>query len=371
MIMQVPYINLVAQHTPIKEELVNAFETVLMKGKFILGEEVLELERRFAELCGVKYAVGVNSGTDALILAMRALDIGPGDEVITTPNSFIATTSSILIVGARPVFVDVGDDYNIDPDKIERVITPRTKAIIPVHLTGRPCEMEAILEIARRHDLLVIEDAAQAVMAEYNGRRVGSFGSVGCFSFHPLKTLNACGDGGIVTTDDEAIAEKIKLMRNIGLRTRDNCTIWSGNSRLDTLQAALILVKLDHLKDWTDARRCNADFYRKHLAHISQITSPTERPCERAVYHTFIVQAERRNDLREYLKEVGVGTNVHYPIPIHLQDVASGMGHRAGDFPIAERQSNKILSLPVYPELKEEELHYVVDSIEKFYKRGV
>jgi len=367
--MKIPYVNLVAQHRPIKDELLAAIGSVIDRGRFILGDEVAEFENRFAELCGTRFAVGLNSGTDALILALKALSVGPGEEVITVPNSFVATSSSINLLGARPVFVDVKEDYNLDPDLLVKAITPRTKAIIPVHLTGRPAAMDAILEVARAHRLHVIEDAAQAVTAEYQGKRVGSFGVVGCFSLHPLKTLNSCGDGGILTTDDPGLAEEFKILRNLGLKTRDNCVVWSGNSRLDTLQASILLVKLQYLEAWTEKRRAHARFYQEHLQGLHQVQMPQDKPWERAVYHTFVIQADDRDELRSYLAQQGIGTAIHYPIPIHLQGAARSLPHALGDFPVTERQSRRILSLPVYPELGEKELNYIVSSIRSFYER--
>ena len=339
-------------------------------GQFILGEEVDDLERRCAELCGVSNSVGVNSGTDALILALKALGVGPGDEVITVPGSFVASTSCIALVGALPVFVDVRGDYNIDPSLIEAAITERTKAILLVHLTGRPADMDPIMEISRKHGLYVIEDAAQAVCAEYKGRRVGSIGDVGCFSLHPLKTLNACGDGGVVTTNDQAIAEDVKILRNIGLRDRDNCVVWGHNSRLDTLQAAILLTKLDYVEEWTEKRRANARFYQEVLKDLPSITCPVEEPYERSVYHTFVIQAERRDELRDHLSQSGIGTSVHYPIPIHLHEAAANLGYGPGSFPVTEKQAGTILSLPVYPELEADQLEYVVTSLHDFYKRS-
>ncbi len=360
--------NIAGQHTSIKEELLEAIAGVIDRGQFILGEEVNAFEQRFAELCGVRFAVGVNSGTDAMILALRALRIGPEDEVITVPNSFVASTSCIMLVGARPVFVDVREDYNMDPAQLEQAITSKTKAFLPVHLTGRPADMDPILEVAKTHGLHVVEDCAQAVLAEYRGRRVGSLGTIGCFSLHPLKTLNACGDGGVLTTSDEGLYEQLKILRNIGLRTRDDCVVWSGNSRLDTLQAAILLVKLKYLDTWTEKRRANAAFYQKALAGVPGLQVPTDRPFEKAVYHTFVIQAERRDELKQRLAENGVGTAIHYPIPIHLHKAAEGLGHELGSFPVTERQAKRILSLPVYPELQTEELEYVVQTIREFYQ---
>ncbi len=367
--MKIPYVDLAAQHRPLKEALLAAIGGVLDRGQFILSDEVAEFESRFAELCGARFAVGLNSGTDALIMALKALGIGPGDEVITVPNSFVATASAIMLLKARPVFVDVREDYNLDPDRLAQAITPRTKAILPVHLTGRPAAMDLILEVARAHRLHVVEDAAQAVTAAYHGKRVGSFGIAGCFSLHPLKTLNACGDGGVLTTDDPGLAEEFKILRNLGLKARDDCVAWSGNSRLDTLQAAILLVKLPHLESWTEKRRAHARFYQEHLQDIPQIQVPQDKAFERPVYHTLVIQADSRDELRAYMGQQGIGTAIHYPIPIHLQTAAHALPYTVGDFPVAERQAHRILSLPVYPELGEEELNYIVSTIRSFYER--
>lgn len=365
--LSVPYVDLVSQHAEMKEELLDAIGAVLDHGKFILGQEVEEFEGRFAELCGVRYAVGLNSGTDALILTLKALGIGHGDEVITAPNSFIASAGCIALVGAVPVFVDVGDDYNIDPTLIEAALTPRTRAIIPVHLTGRPADMDPITSIASAHDLHVIEDAAQAVTAQYKDRPVGSLGSAGCFSLHPLKTLNACGDGGVMTTDDPDIFRRVSLARNLGLKTREEATIWSSNSRLDTIQAAILLVKLRYLNDWTEKRRANARYYQQHLADVAQVQVPLDEPYERAVYHTFVIQADSRDALSRYLADRGIGTGIHYPIPIHLQEAASHLGYGTGSFPVVEQHSQRILSLPVHHGLGEADTRQVVTAIREFY----
>ena len=367
--MNVPFVNLSAQHAPIKSEIMAAVETVLDHGQFILGGEVDEFESRFADLCGTSYAVGVNSGTDALILALKALGVGPGDEVITVSNSFVASTGCITLVGATPVFVDVREDYNMDPGLIEAAITGRTKAILLVHLTGRPADMDPIMEIARRHGLYVVEDAAQAVAAEYEGKRVGSFGDIGCFSLHPLKTLNACGDGGVITTNDTSLYEELKILRNLGLKERDDCVVWGQNSRLDTLQAAILLVKLGFVDEWTDKRRANARFYQGLLEDLPQISCPVEESFERSVYHTFVIQAENREDLRQYLSSVGIGTAIHYPIPIHLHNAATGLGYGEGSLPVTEKQAGKILSLPVYPEIQADQLEFVVASLQNFYQK--
>ena len=364
---RIAYVNLAQQHQPLKAELMEAVSRVMDHGQFILGEEVETFEKRFAELCGVQYAVGVNSGTDALILALRAVDVQPGDEVITVPNSFVATTACIRLLGARAIFVDVGDDYNIDTTGILAAVSSRTKAILPVHLTGRPCDMAPILALAHERNIAVVEDCAQAVMAEYRNQRVGSFGKIGCFSLHPLKTLNACGDGGVLTTDDPEIYQRLKLMRNLGLESRDHCVMWSHNSRLDTLQAAILLVKMRYLEEWTRRRRENASYYLSELAGIPGLCVPAVKNYENPVYHTFVVQAERREALRPFLESQGIDTNIHYPVPIHLSSAGSELGYAKGSFPKAERQAQKILSLPVYPELEPEHLKHIVSSLRHFY----
>lgn len=366
-----PYVDLARQHAGLKGELLQAIGHVLDHAQFVLGAEVAEFERRFAALCGVGHAIGVNSGTDALVLALSALEVGPDDEVITVPNSFVATTSAIRLLGARAVFVDVRADLNLDPARLEAALTPRTKAILPVHLTGRPCDMGAILAVAERHGVAVVEDCAQAVGAEYRGRRVGSFGALGCFSLHPLKNLNACGDGGVITTDDAALAAQLRTLRDLGRIGRDDCGAWAGNSRLDTIQAAVLLVKLGHLERWTTRRREIAAHYRRRLGHLGPVRLPEERPGERAVYHTFVIEAERRDALRAFLAERGIGSAVHYPLPIHLTTAGRELGYPPGSFPVAERQAARILSLPIYPELTADEVERVCEGVRGFYAGGV
>lgn len=365
--IKIPFIDLSLQHKQLKAKLIRAVEQVLDHGQFILGPEVGDFEKRFAEYCGVAYAVGVDNGTSALILVLRALGIGHGDEVITPPNSFISSASCIISAGARPVFVDVSCDYNIDYTQIEKAITPRTKAIIPVHLTGHPAEMTPIMEIADRYDLYVIEDCAQAVGARYSGKGVGSFGKAGCFSFHPLKILNAVGDGGIVTTNDAMLYEKLIKARNHGLRTRDECDFWSGNFRLDTIQAAMLLVKMDYLTGWIECRRNITAFYREHLMDV--VTVPEDQSDKYDVYQTFVIQTECRDDLQRYLSEQLIETKVHYPIPLHLQIAAQGLGYKKGDFPVAESLSDRILSLPIYPELTQIQIERVISAIRDFYDK--
>ena len=363
----IPYVDLTLQHRAIRTELLKAVETVFDHSQFILGPEVEQFEKEFAELCGTRFAVGINSGTDALVLGLRALGVGPGDEVISVSNSFVASASCISLVGAKPVFVDVGPDYNLDPKKLASALTPQTRAILPVHLTGRSADMTAINEFAKEHGLLVIEDAAQAAFAEHRGKPVGSLGDIGCFSLHPLKTLSACGDGGVITTNDEAVVEQLHLLRNIGLQSRDETVLWSGNSRLDTLQASMLLVKLKYVDEWTEGRRSNARAYQKALSGISEIKLVTEDDRDRSVYHTFVVQADRRDLLREHLQEHGIGSAIHYPTPIHLQTVGRRLGYKEGDFPITESQAGKIVSLPVYPELSNNDIEFIAATIREFY----
>lgn len=361
----IPYVNLAAQHRGLKEKMLNAIGQIIDQGNFVMGKEVTELEKAFANYCSSRYAVAVGSGTDALILALKAVGIGRGDEVITAPNSFLASTSAIEMVGATPVFVDVCDDFNIDQNLIETVVTSRTKAILPIHLTGRPANMEKIMKVAQTYNLQVIEDAAQAAGACYNGKKVGTFGSAGCFSLHPLKNLSACGDGGIVTTNDDSIYQYLLKARNHGLRNRDECEFWSLNSRLDTIQAAILLIKLKYIDEWTDKRRKNANYYRENLEDIVEI--PYERPEEYCVYQTFMIQTNKRDELQHHLSLHGIETKVHYPIPIHLQIAAAHLGYHRGDFPVTEKQSTHILSLPIYPELTEKQLDYIVNSIKSFF----
>ncbi len=363
--MKVKYVNFPLQYEGIKDELLSAVKKVFESGNYVLGPELETLEKNFAKFCGTKHALGIANGTDALILAMKVLGIGRGDEVITAPNSFIATAGAIIMCEAMPAFVDVDEDFNINPELIEKAITKKTKAIIPVHLTGRPADMDAIMKIAKKYNLYVIEDAAQAVGAKFDGKPVGSFGDIGCFSLHPLKNLNAAGDGGLITTNDTALYEKLKKMRNHGLRNRDECEMFSFNSRLDNLQAEIINVKMKHLERWTKRRREIAEFYRKELKGVVEV--PEERKNEYPVYHTFTIQAEKRDELQKYLLEKGIETKIHYPIPIHLQDAAKNLGYRKGDFPETERQAKKILSLPIYPELEKWQLELVVDKIREFY----
>ncbi|NNM95673.1 MAG: DegT/DnrJ/EryC1/StrS family aminotransferase [Bacteroidia bacterium] len=366
--MKVPYINLGLQHANLMNELLAATGKILGSGQFILGDEVSKFENRFSQLCQTRYALGVANGTDALILSLKALGISIGDEVITAPNSFLASASAIALTGATPVFADVRSDFNLDPEKVEKAITKKTKAVIAVHLTGRPAPMDELLSLSQKHKLALIEDCAQAVGAEYKGKRTGGFGITGCFSLHPLKNLAAAGDGGVITTNDESIYKYLLKARNHGLKNRDECEFWGYNSRLDSLQAALLNVKLDYLDKWTGRRREIARFYHDKLQSL-HIALPGEKPHEKAVYHTYIIQCDERDALKEHLAAKGIETKIHYPVPIHLQEAAKYLGYRKGDFPVTEKQTETILSLPVYPELTKEEVGYVADSIIEFYNK--
>jgi len=364
--MQIPYINLGLQHKPIKDEILSAIGTVLENGQFILGEELSKFEKAFAKISGTKYALGVANGTDALFLSLKAIGITKGDEVITAPNSFLASASAVIIAGGTPVFADVREDFNLDPEKVEKAITPKTKAIIAVHLTGRPAPMDELLAIAKKHNLHIIEDGAQAIGAIYKNKPVGSFGTTGCFSLHPLKNLAAGGDGGVITTNNESIYNYLTVARNHGLKNRDECSFWSYNSRLDNLQAALLNVKLKYLDKWTQRRRDFASLYYEQLEDLPMIV-PHDMPYEKSVYHTFIIQTEDRNELKEHLARKGVDTKIHYPIPIHYQEAAKELGYKKGDFPITERQAETILSIPIYPELTDDQVGYIIGEIRNFY----
>ena len=350
------------------EDILASIRSLLKTGQFTLGPAVEEFEKKFAKVCGAKHAIGVNSGTDALILIFKALNIGPGDEVITAPNSFIATAGAIAMIGATPVFADIADDYNLDPDRFEQAITPRTKAVVPVHLTGLPAQMPRILEIAKRRGIHVVEDAAQAVGAAIDGKRVGGWGIAAEISLHPLKNLNVWGDGGVVVTNDDQLHEQMRLLRNHGLRTRDEATVFGYNSRLDTLQAIVALHLIDRIDAINDARIKNAVFYDRMLAPLApNVVVPARKPNVRQVYHTYVIQVRDRERLVAHLTERGVEVKVHYPIPIHLQPAAKHLGYQPGSMPVTEAQMRTILTLPVHQDLTEPQLRYVADSIREFY----
>ena len=364
----VSYTALATEVSLIKEELMRAVETVLDSGRYVLGPEVAAFEREFAEYCQTKFAAGIASGTCALHLVLRGLGLKDGDEVITVPNSFVASAATVALAGAKPVFVDICDDGNMDPQRLEDAITDRTRAIVPVHLTGRPAKMGEILEIARRHELFVLEDAAQAVGASLDGKRVGSWGRAACFSLHPLKNLHAFGDGGMVTSQDPDLFTQLAKSRNHGLADREQCDFWSFNCRLDEMQAAMLRVQFRHLDAWTDSRRSLALRYNSLLRPYVEV--PDEGPGERCVFQTCVVKAERRDDLKKYLNENGVEALIHYATPIHLQPAATDLGYTASDFPETMRHVGKIMSLPLYPTLTHGQQNRVVELISSFYKKG-
>ncbi len=367
---KINFVDLSKQYTPIKDEINNAIQNVIDNTSFILEKEVSDFERNFADFCTTKYCVGIGSGTDALYLALKSLGIGPGDEVITAANTFIATALAISHCSAKPVLVDCKPDvYTIDVDKIEKAITDKTKAIIPVHLYGQPADMDPILELAEKYSLAVVEDACQAHGAEYKGRKTGCLGKIGCFSFYPGKNLGAYGDGGAVVTNDEEIAERIKLLRNYGEKVKYHHSIKGFNTRLDSIQASVLNVKLKYLEEWNELRRKNAKLYSSRLDR-AEILLPIEEKFAKHVYHLYVIRTKKRNELQEFLKQKGIDTGIHYPVPIHLQEAYLEFGNMQGKFPVTEKVSNEILSLPMYPELSREEIEYVADCIKSFSENG-
>ncbi|SRR5579884_1885559 len=369
----VPLLDLKAQHVQIRDEVLSAVTRVIDDQKFILGEEVESFEAEIAQYTGARYAIGCASGSDALTLALMAAGIGPGDRVVTTPYTFFATAGAISRGGAIPVFADIEPDtFNLDPSKTESACKSNggVRAIIPVHLFGAAADMAAFVELGKRYNAFVIEDAAQAVGAEYNGRPVGSFGHIGCFSFFPSKNLGAYGDGGLLTTQDAALAAHLKALRIHG-RTGKYIHDWIGiNSRLDALQAAVLRVKLRYLDSWSDRRSENADIYRKLLADRQlPITLPNTLPYQtRHIYNQFVIRCESRDELQAYLKKHGIGTEVYYPVPLHLQKCFSDLGYKAGDFPVSEKLAAEALALPVHPELSVDQIEYICSTIGKFYQ---
>ena len=366
--MEVSYVDFPSQFRFSRQRTLEAIGAVFERGDFIQGLEVQLFEEEFARLCGVKHAIAVANGTDSLILGMRALGIGRGDEVITAPNSWISSASSIALVGATPVFADVDADQNISPAAIKKAITQRTKAIMPVHLTGRLARMDEISEIGLQTGIPILEDAAQAVMAKRGSFVSGACGLMGSFSLHPLKNLNAAGDAGIVTTNDDQLAPTLRLLRSHGLKNRDEVEFWGYNSRLDTIQAAVLRLRLKELPAVSEPRRATAAFYNENLKDCCRV--PTETAGEFHTYHVYVIQTPKRDALKKYLEENGIQTKIHYPIPIHLQNAAKYLGHKAGDFPVTEAQANQILSLPVHQFLSQEQKEYVVQCIQKFFSNA-
>ena len=362
---RIPYVNLKKQWLDERHELLPIIDKVFESAQFVGGDELDKFEENIAKLCGTKHACGLNSGTDALILALVLSGVRKDDEVITPPNSFIASTAAIVHIGATPVFVDVLPDQNIDPYKIEASITEKTKAIMPVHLTGRMCDMDPIMDIAQKYGLAVIEDAAQSVGSKYKGKPSGSIGDVGCFSTHPLKNLNACGDAGFLTTNDENIYIQSKKFSNHGMENRNSVNQFGTVSRMDNLQAAILNYRLTKLDKVTQQRRSNAKLYFGGI-NMVDIFIPEEKTYEYNTYHTFVVQTEHRDRLKEYLFSNGVDTAIHYPIPIHLQPAAKKLGYKVGDFPVTEKQSKEILTLPINQYLSDSDLKRIISGINNF-----
>jgi dTDP-4-amino-4,6-dideoxygalactose transaminase len=386
--LPVPLLDLKAQYAAIREEVRAALDRVADSQYFILGPEVEALEAEVAEYSQSKFGIGVSSGSDALLVALMAIDLKPGDEVVTTPYTFFATAGAVARLGAKAIFVDIDPlTYNIDPAAIERAITERTRAIMPVHLYGQIADMDPIMEIAARHKLYVIEDAAQAIGAEYKGRRAGSIGHFGCFSFFPSKNLGCFGDGGMVTANDPELADRVKLLRNHGYRPKYYNKVVGGNFRLDAIQAAVLRVKLEYLDEWTAARQRNANRYRELFAeaelgitpdagrpleaaalrNLSGVVLPVETPGGRHIYNQFVIRSGRRDQLMAHLKERRIGTEVYYPVPMHLQECFADWEYRQGDFAASERAADETLALPIYPELTEEMMATVVRAIGDFY----
>lgn len=365
---KVPLLDLQAQYEPIKDDVLAAITDVFHSKQFIQGPKVIELETMIKAYCGAQHAIGVSSGTDALIVSLMAMGIGHGDEVITTPFTFFATAGSIHRVGAKPVFVDIDPvTYNLNVDQIEEKITPNTKAIMPVHLFGQMANMTTIMALANAHDLYVIEDAAQAIGAKQhvNGewQSAGTLGSVGCFSFFPSKNLGCCGDGGVVTTNDDALAEKIRLFRTHGAKQKYYHEFVGGNFRLDPLQAAVLMVKLPHLNDQHEGRRRHAGMYNTQLTNVA---TPTEADGNWMIYNQYTIRTQRRDALVDHLNQRNIGNAIYYPLPLHMQVCFEYLGYNPGDFPEAEAAANEVLSLPVYSELTDAQRNTVIDAIESF-----
>ena len=393
--LPVPLLDLKAQYTRIRDEIREAIDRVADSQHFILGPEVEALEKEVAEYSQCQFGIGVSSGSDALLVALMAIDLKPGDEVITTPYTFFATAGAVARLGGKSVFVDIDPlTYNVDPAAIEAAVTERTRAIIPVHLYGQMADMDPIMEIAARHNLIVIEDAAQAIGAEYNGRRAGSIGHLSCFSFFPSKNLGGFGDGGMVTTNDPELADRVKLLRNHGYRPKYYNKVVGGNFRLDAIQAAILRVKLKYLDGWTEARQRNAERYRElfeqaelsirpntfvelregartdghsALGEAAGVVLPTEASGGRHIYNQFVIRSGRRDELMAFLKTRKIGTEIYYPVPMHLQECFADLGYGEGDFPESEGAAAETLALPIYPELTDEMLASVVNTVAEFY----
>ena len=359
--------NYLPQQFQDSEEVIEEIRKLVVRGDFTLGSAVNEFEEEFKKISNSKFAIGVGSGTDALFLSLKALGVKDGDEVITTPYTFYATIGAIVTAGARPVFVDIGSDYNIDPGLIEAAITPRTKAIVPVHWSGLICDMESIREIADRHNLSIVEDACHAINAKRDDKTAGTIGDAACFSMHPLKNLNVWGDGGIIVTNNKELHDKLVLLRNHGLRDRDICDVFAYNSRLDTLQAIVgnhYIKKIDHI---TDMRISNSFFYDRELSGLLEIEIPSRSSNVKQVFHLYCIRVSRRDDLQKFLIENGIDAKVHYPTPMHLQPAAKDFGYASGDFPITENLCKEVMSLPVHEFITKEQMEFTVKKIKEFY----
>ena len=363
--MKIPYVDLSYRYKS-KNEVINTLKKILDKGQFVGGGEILKFEKKISKLCNTKYTVALNSGTDALTLALHLLGVRKDDEVITTPNSFIASTAVIVHLGAKPIFVDVLSDQNMDPSKIEKVITKKTKVIMPVHLSGRVCQMDKILHIAKKYNLKVVEDAAQSIGSKFNNKMSGSFGDIGCFSAHPLKNLGALGDSGYMTTNNFKFFKMAKSLSNHGMENRNIIKNFGYVSRMDNIQAAILNLKLKKLKSIISKRRKNVKVYEKNL-DSKNIQISYEKNKEFNTYHTFVVQVNKRNKLKSFLEKKGIKTSIHYPRPIHLQPAAKKYGYKKGDFINAEKQSNRILSLPVNENISLKKIKYICKIINSFY----
>jgi len=364
--MKIPLLDLGSQFAGIEDEIRSAIDEVLRTQRFILGPVVSEFEKEIAAYCGAKHAIGVSSGTDALLVSLMALGIGRGDEVITTPYTFFSTAGSISRVGARPVFVDIDPrTFNINPERLHHAISEKTKAILPVHLFGQCAEMDPILGLAGKYNLKVIEDAAQAIGARYKGRHAGTMGDVGCFSFFPSKNLGGFGDGGMVVTDDPNLAEEVSILRVHGSKPKYFHKMIGGNFRLDAIQAAVLRVKLRHLDVWTEKRRRNAAYYDKLLGAVPVI-APYVEPHNFCVFNQYVIRVGRRDELMSFLKERGIGCEIYYPLPLHLQECYAHLGNRKGDFPEAEKAAEESVAIPIFGELTEEEMRYVGEQVSSF-----
>lgn len=379
--MNVPFLDLKVQYKQIEHEVLPMVTEAMTNGAFIGGPQVLGFEKEFAEFCDSKYCAGVNSGTDALRFALMTVGVGPGDEVITVPNTFIATTEAISQVGAIPVFVDIDErTYNMDPQKLEDFLKkrfkpqasslkPTPKAVIPVHLYGQPADMDPIMEIAQKNNITVIEDACQAHGALYNNRKAGSFGAVGCFSFYPGKNLGAYGEGGAIVTQDEEIASTIRMIRDHGQAKKYFHDMEGYNGRLDAIQAGVLRIKLRRLSDWNHSRHENAAYYNELLSKVNGVTLPVEADFASSVYHLYVILVDDREDFQQFLSDKGIGTGLHYPLPLHLQKAYAHLGYKDGSFPVTESVAKSLISLPMFPELTREQIEYVVQCIKEFINR--